>query len=61
VVPVEVAFGSGTPLAWSARFLLWLLKSKPGIFVAVYMKSVIVKAGEERRRRVMDALEVDSW
>ena len=32
VVPVEVALGRGTPLAWRARFLLWLLKSKPGIF-----------------------------
>lgn len=31
VVPVDVALGSGTPLAWRARFRLWLLKSKPGI------------------------------
>lgn len=32
VVPVEVAFGSGTPLACSAALRLWLEKSKPGIF-----------------------------
>jgi len=31
VVPVDVALGRGTPCAWSARFRLWLLKSKPGI------------------------------
>ena len=31
VVPVDVAFGRGTPCAWRARFRLWLEKSKPGI------------------------------
>ena len=31
VVPVLVAFGSGTPRAWRARFRLWLEKSKPGM------------------------------
>jgi hypothetical protein len=31
VVPVLVAFGSGTPLAWSAALRVWLEKSKPGI------------------------------
>lgn len=34
VVPVDVALGSGTPLAWRAMFRLWLLKSKPGIVAA---------------------------
>lgn len=31
VVPVLVAFGNGTPLAWRARLRSWLEKSKPGI------------------------------
>ena len=35
VVPVDVALGRGTPLAWRARFRLWLLKSKPGIVAVV--------------------------
>jgi len=39
VVPVEVALGSGTPRAWRARFLLWLLKSKPGIVAMVWRRT----------------------
>lgn len=35
VVPVDVAFGSGTPLACRARFRLWFEKSKPGMMAAV--------------------------
>ena len=31
VVPVLVAFGSGTPWAWRAALRLWLEKSKPAI------------------------------
>lgn len=35
VVPVDVAFGNGTPLACKAALRLWLLKSKPGIAMSV--------------------------
>lgn len=31
VVPVEVAFGSGNPLACSAALRVWFEKSKPGM------------------------------
>jgi hypothetical protein len=31
VVPVLVAFGSGTPWAWRAALRLWLEKSKPAM------------------------------
>jgi hypothetical protein len=34
VVPVLVAFGSGTPWAWRAALRLWLPKSKPGMVAA---------------------------
>lgn len=36
VVPVDVALGSGTPCAWSARLRLWLLKSNPGMVAVSY-------------------------
>jgi len=49
VVPVEVALGSGTPRAWRARFLLWLLKSKPGIVAVMSKGSEDVCVREERR------------
>ena len=35
VVPVDVAFGRGTPRACRARFRLWLEKSKPGMMAVV--------------------------
>lgn len=31
VVPVLVAFGKGTPRAWSAALRVWFEKSKPGM------------------------------
>jgi hypothetical protein len=43
VVPVDVALGRGTPLAWRARLRLWLLKSKPGIVEAVLC--VVIQTG----------------
>lgn len=50
MVPVDVALGSGTPAAWRARFLLWLLKSKPGmmiVVVAVYSSIRVVTVEED--------------
>jgi hypothetical protein len=51
VVPVDVALGSGTPWAWRARFLLWLLKSKPGIaaMLCVYVACPGVVIGRRER------------
>lgn len=45
VVPVLVALGNGTPLAWRARLRLWLEKSKP----AMVRRCVVytIKKGEE--------------
>lgn len=62
VVPVLVALGSGTPFACKMLFLLWLLKSKPGIVAVVGLGQgslVLSSEGEgscsvcEMRGRVM--------
>jgi hypothetical protein len=42
VVPVLVAFGSGTPWAWRAALRLWLEKSKPPM-VKLYMEESCVR------------------
>jgi hypothetical protein len=47
VVPVLVAFGSGTPWAWRAALRLWLEKSKPAM--AAVSRGMTVDEGGWRR------------
>ena len=55
VVPVDVALGRGTPWACSARFLLWLEKSKPGIVRMVDVEEgrmILVLLGDSRGQSI---------
>jgi hypothetical protein len=46
VVPVLVAFGSGTPWAWRAALRLWLEKSKPPMVVVCVWDLCIRGSGD---------------
>lgn len=47
VVPVDVAFGSGKPLAWRAALRVWLEKSNPGMLLVEWdRKKAMERCGE---------------
>lgn len=59
VVPVLVAFGSGTPLAWRAALREWLLKSNPVMASGdMYWSGVVDEGGSWMDGWLMEWMEL---